>query len=48
MSVGPGRAAYRTPLGQTVVVTAIALMIVCWIWAGAMMRLPAEDRVFAE
>lgn len=48
MSVGPGRAAYRTSLGQTLVVAAIGLTIVCWVWAGAMMRLPREQRVFAE
>jgi tight adherence protein B len=47
MSVGPGRAAYQTPFGQALVVAAIGLTIVCWVWAGAMMRLPREQRVFS-
>jgi tight adherence protein B len=46
MSVGTGRAAYQTPTGQTLVVIAILLVIGCWIWAGQIMRLPDEQRVF--
>lgn len=46
MSVGTGRAAYQTPMGQTLVVAAIALVIGCWAWAGRIMRLPEEERVF--
>jgi hypothetical protein len=30
------------------VVAAIVLMIICWVWAGAIMRLPDEERVFPE
>ena len=46
MSVGTGRAAYQTPSGQLMVVVAIALVVGCWIWAGRIMTLPEEQRVF--
>lgn len=46
MSVGNGRAAYGTPLGQTLVVVGIAMTALCWVWAGRMLRLPDEQRVF--
>ncbi len=46
MSVGTGRAAYQTSSGQVLVVVAIGLVIVCWVWAGRIMRLPEEERVF--
>jgi tight adherence protein B len=46
MSVGTGRAAYQTSTGQMLVVVAIALVIACWIWAGRIMVLPEEQRVF--
>jgi tight adherence protein B len=48
MSVGPGRAAYRTPLGQTLVVVALVLMAGCWVWAGRLMHTPRAERVFSE
>jgi tight adherence protein B len=48
MSVGDGRAAYATPTGQALVVAAIAMVAACWAWAGRIMRLPDERRVFAE
>lgn len=47
-SVGSGRDAYGTPAGQAVVLTGIALVVVCWLWAGRIMRLPDEDRVFQQ
>jgi tight adherence protein B len=47
MSVGTGRAAYQTPMGQALVVAAIVLVIGCWWWAGRIMRLPEEQRVLA-
>ena len=47
-SVGTGRAAYRTPAGQLMVVTAILLVGACWWWAGRLLRLPEAERVFAE
>jgi tight adherence protein B len=48
MSVGNGRSAYQTPFGQLLVVLAIATVVACWLWAGRIMRLPEEDRVFYE
>lgn len=47
LSIGEGRAAYQAPGGQVLVVVAIALMGLCWLWAGQIMRLPPEERVFA-
>jgi tight adherence protein B len=47
LSIGEGRAAYEAPAGQVLVVTAIALMAGCWLWAGQIMRLPPEARIFA-
>jgi len=46
MSVGTGRAAYQTPSGQLLVVVAIGLVVACWVWAGRVMVLPEEERVF--
>lgn len=46
MSVGNGREAYQSPGGQLVVVVALALVLACWLWAGRVMRLPDEERVF--
>lgn len=46
MSVGTGRAAYQTASGQALVVVAILLVIACWVWAGRIMVLPEERRVF--
>jgi hypothetical protein len=46
LTVGSGGAAYRTPLGQFAVLIALAVTVGCWCWAGAMLRLPAEERVF--
>lgn len=48
MSVGDGRAAYGTAHGQLAVVAALAMMAVCWVWAGRLMQLPTEQRVFHE
>jgi tight adherence protein B len=46
MSVGTGRAAYETTSGQILVAAAILLVVGCWVWAGSIMRLPEEERVF--
>lgn len=46
MSVGNGRSAYQEPQGQLVVVIAMFLVLACWVWAGRIMQIPAEDRVF--
>ncbi len=46
MQVGDGRAAYSTALGQVVALVAIGLVAICWVWAGHIMRLPDDERVF--
>jgi tight adherence protein B len=46
MSVGEGRHAYQTSIGQTLVLVALAMTGACWVWAGRVMRLPGENRVF--
>jgi len=48
MSVGNGRAAYQTTMGQVAVVVALTMVVACWIWAGYVMRLPDEERVFHQ
>lgn len=48
LSIGDGRASYATPAGQVLVTIGLALMAACWLWAGQILRLPAEQRVFAE
>jgi tight adherence protein B len=47
-SLGNGRQAYATPSGQIAVVVAIAMVAACWVWAGRLLRLPDEHRVFDE
>jgi tight adherence protein B len=46
MSIGTGRAAYATPWGQSMVVLGIAAVALCWVWAGRLLALPEEERVF--
>lgn len=46
LSIGDGRAAYATSMGQALVATGLGLMLLCWLWAGQILRLPAEHRVF--
>jgi tight adherence protein B len=46
LSIGTGRRAYGTGAGQVLVVVGIAAIAVCWWWAGRLLRLPAEERVF--
>ena len=48
LSIGNGRAAYQSALGQLGVVVAIVMVIACWVWSGRLMRLPEEERVFYE
>lgn len=48
LSIGNGRAAYATDAGQAAVVTGMAMIGMCWYWAGRLMRLPDEERVFYE
>jgi tight adherence protein B len=46
MTIGTGRAAYGTPLGQFSVMVGIVAVAACWVWAGRLLRLPEEERVF--
>ncbi len=44
--IGTGRHAYGTPFGQLLVLAAMSLMALCWVWAGRYLRLPQPGRVF--
>jgi tight adherence protein B len=46
LTIGEGRAAYETPLGQLLIVAALCMIVGCWAWASVIMRLPSEERVF--
>ncbi len=46
LSIGTGRRAYGTTVGQVLVVFGIASIAACWVWAGRLLRLPSEERVF--
>lgn len=48
MSVGDGRDAFRSASGQALTLLAVLLVIVCWAWAGSILRIPEEERVFFE
>ncbi|MBU6330343.1 MAG: type II secretion system F family protein [Acidobacteria bacterium] len=48
LTMGSGRAAYRTPMGQVAVLVALIVTAGCWMWAGSMLRLPDERRVFSR
>jgi len=48
LTIGEGRAAFATTGGQIAVAIGLGLMALCWAWAGRLMRLPTEDRVFFE
>ena len=46
LSIGTGRAAYQTAIGQLLVALGVVVVASCWLWAGRLLRLPEEDRVF--
>lgn len=48
LSIGNGRAAYERPTGQLGVAFGLAMITVCWLWAGQLLKLPDEQRVFDE
>lgn len=48
MSIGNGKEAYQTPVGQIVVLIALFMVIGCWCWAGQVMKIPASKRVFQQ
>jgi tight adherence protein B len=48
LSIGTGRDAYQTALGQAAVAAGIGVIVLCWLWAGRLMRLPEDERVLRE
>lgn len=48
LSIGTGRSAYESPMGQAAVVVGISMVVACWAWAGRLLRLPEEQRVFHQ
>jgi tight adherence protein B len=46
VSIGTGRQAFGTPLGELLVLIGLASMAGCWVWAGRLMRIPESERVF--
>jgi tight adherence protein B len=46
LNVGDGSAAFRTTGGQVLVMMGIGLVVVCWWWAGRIMQVPEDERVF--
>ncbi|MDP8976598.1 MAG: hypothetical protein M3N28_09615 [Actinomycetota bacterium] len=46
LSIGTGRHAYQTAMGQLAVAAGLACVGGCWVWAGRLMKLPEEERVF--
>lgn len=48
LSIGEGRDAYAGAGGQIAVLVAIGMIAVCWLWAGTLMKLPTDQRVFSR
>lgn len=48
LSIGEGRAAYASAGGQVAVLVALGMIVACWLWASQLMRLPDDQRVFAD
>jgi tight adherence protein B len=48
LAIGDGRAAYSSAQGQLMILVAFGLIGVCWMWAGHLLELPEEQRVFME
>ncbi|MCC5947223.1 MAG: hypothetical protein JJT89_02100 [Nitriliruptoraceae bacterium] len=48
ITIGEGADAYATPFGQLMVLVGFSVMAVCWIWAGHLLKLPEEERVFYD
>ncbi len=48
MSVGNGRDAFASAMGQILTSFAVLIVIGCWAWAGRILRVPEEQRVFFE
>lgn len=47
LTIGDGRGAYSTGLGQVFVALALLMILACWLWAGRIMGMPKQERVFA-
>ncbi len=48
LSIGEGRASYQSGTGQLAVAIGLGAIVLCWVWASRIMRLPDEDRVFVQ
>jgi tight adherence protein B len=48
LAIGDGRAAYASARGQLMILAAFAMIGACWVWAGQLLKLPEEERVFRE
>lgn len=48
LSIGTGREAYQTVGGQVAVACGLFVVAGCWLWAGRLMLLPDEQRVFHD
>jgi tight adherence protein B len=48
LSIGDGRAAYSTAFGQVAAVSAVGMVVACWLWSARLLRLPEEERVFVD
>jgi tight adherence protein B len=46
IGIGDGREAFVTATGQLAVLVAFAMMAGCCVWAGQLLKLPEEERVF--
>ena len=46
MSVGNGRQAFQSATGQVLTSVAVLLIVGCWLWAGRILQVPEEERVF--
>ncbi|MGI9600476.1 MAG: type II secretion system F family protein [Acidimicrobiales bacterium] len=46
LSLGTGRQAYSTTAGQALVVAALVMIGICWLWASHFLRIPEPRRVF--
>jgi tight adherence protein B len=46
MSVGNGRQAFQSATGQVLTSVAVLLVVGCWLWAGRILQVPEEERVF--
>lgn len=44
--IGDGRAAYASPGGQSAILLALGMLAGCWLWAGRLLRLPEQERIF--